>query len=858
MDTCPTSATLEQLLAGGLPPASAGRLEEHVAGCAQCQATLAGLADDSGLREWLPADGMPPPPQSEPALARALGRLHSTPETLTGPPASSGPLPALGPARQDGDLGCLGPYPVETELGRGGMGIVFRGRDEALRRAVAVKVLRPELADARARARFVREAQAMARVRHDHVVGVYAVADPPDGPPYFTMEYLAGPSLAARLRAHRPLEPHEAAGLAAQVADGLAAAHAAGLVHRDIKPANVLLDPDTGRAKIADFGLARLAEAPAGLTREGVLVGTPAYMSPEQARGEEPDARTDVYSLGVTLYEMLTGDVPFHGALHMVLRQVAEDEPRPPRRLNDAVPRDLETVCLKAMTKEPARRYPTAGDLADDLRRFLKGEPVKARPAGRAERLWRWCRREPVRASLLAALLMALAGALVQWGRAERNAIEARHQQEEAVANLAEADREFARAARAVDTFYGRTYEEGLMGQPVSFEVRMRQLADARAFYAGLSPRRRADPAMRAGEAETCFRLGWLSSQLGDKAEAITWFRQAEPLYEALLAAAPDDPRLARGRAHCAFHLAAAAAECGWLAEAVRAGRQGVGRLEALRRREPDNAEHRSYLAACRTNLARVYLWDDDRAAAVRELDAARPLLEEVAGEGDGIENVRRRVDLVHNYRFRGDAEPDPEAALSWYVKARRTLEPLYAERGATDANVARFLYGAWQDIGRAQVRLGRRDEALVWLTRARDKLAALNPPDRRVAWRFDAFHADACYHLGCLLADLGRTAEALRSLDEARALYEKLPTVGLDERAFQENLARTWQRLGDLQRDRGDPAAARQSWERARAVWDRLLLDDPDNPRLKRGRDELSSRLRAGDAPAPGGGRIP
>src|SRR5579884_1946167 len=194
MDTCPTSATLELLLAGDLPAASAGRVEAHVGACAACQATLAGLADDSGLRQYLPPGGVPPPSPPEPALARALHQLRAT----LAPPA--GPLPLLRPARQPGDLGCLGPYPVEAELGRGGMGIVYRGRDEALRRPVAVKVLRPELADAHARDRFVREAQAMARVRHDHVVGVYAVADPPDGPPHFTMEYLAGGSLAARLR----------------------------------------------------------------------------------------------------------------------------------------------------------------------------------------------------------------------------------------------------------------------------------------------------------------------------------------------------------------------------------------------------------------------------------------------------------------------------------------------------------------------------------------------------------------------------------------------------------------------------------------------------------------------------------
>src|SRR5262249_34311874 len=220
--------------------------------------------------------------------------------------------------------------------------------------------------------------QAAARVKHDHVVSVYAVATPPAGPPYLVMELLDGATLAGLIRRHGRLEPGEAARLAAQAADGLHAAHQAGLVHRDVKPGNLLLDAGTGRVKITDFGLARTTDLPSGVTHEGVVVGTPAYMSPEQARGAVPDARGDVYSLGASLYEMLTGEVPFRGVPHMVLRQVIADEPRPPRRLHDAIPRDLETVCLKAMAKEPARRYESAGEFADDLRRWLRGEPIRA------------------------------------------------------------------------------------------------------------------------------------------------------------------------------------------------------------------------------------------------------------------------------------------------------------------------------------------------------------------------------------------------------------------------------------------------------------------------------------------------
>jgi hypothetical protein len=294
------------------------------------------------------------------------------------------------------------------------MGVVYRAYDDALQRTVAVKRLLPDLAaDEGARARFVHEAQAAARVQHDHIVGVYAVVQPAEGVPYLVMEYVAGQTLAEIIRSHRQVPAQEAAQLIAQAAVGLSAAHAAGLVHRDIKPSNIILDPFTGRAKIMDFGLARLTERPSGLTEPGALAGTPSYMSPEQVGGLELDGRTDVYSLGVTLYEALTGETPFRGALHMVLRQIAAEEPRAPRQLNDTVPRDLETICLKAMAKEPARRYASAAALADDLRRWHRGEPIQARPAGGAEKVWRWCRRKPREAGLIGAVCILLLVAIV-------------------------------------------------------------------------------------------------------------------------------------------------------------------------------------------------------------------------------------------------------------------------------------------------------------------------------------------------------------------------------------------------------------------------------------------------------------
>jgi eukaryotic-like serine/threonine-protein kinase len=383
VDPCPSDEQLNLFLSGK----DAGAVGLHLRECASCQQTLDRLSDDDALRPaialldraaWDWGDTAELSPIVEALCNEALldsGRDHW---------ASSKRIPfALDPSRAPGTLGSLGAYAVEEEIGRGGMGIVFRARDRTTGRRVALKVLFAGNDDERIRRRFLQEVSAAAKVEHDHIVRLYATSDPSDQIPYFVMEYVAGPSLADAISARGRIPPREAAELMAQAASGIQAAHAAGLVHSDVKPANILSDPVTGRAKVGDFGLARLQTGTPGISREGLLAGTPAYLSPEQARGEtKPDPRSDIYSLGVTLYESLTGEPPFRGEPHRIIDQVLNDEPRPPRVFNDAVPRDLETICLKAMNKDASRRYTSAVDFADDLHHFLRGEPILARPAG--------------------------------------------------------------------------------------------------------------------------------------------------------------------------------------------------------------------------------------------------------------------------------------------------------------------------------------------------------------------------------------------------------------------------------------------------------------------------------------------
>ena len=301
-------------------------------------------------------------------------------------------------------------YEVKALLGRGGMGLVYKARHLRLNRFVALKMLiTGSYAAPHERARFQREAEAVASLRHPHIVQVYDVGDHEQWP-YFTMELLEGGSLAQAL-AGTPQPARQAAALVATLAEGMQVAHRGGIVHRDLKPANILLTAD-GTPKIADFGLARHFDGEPAFTLSGTRLGTPSYMAPEQVIGKAGTIgpAADIYALGVLLYEMLTGRPPFRGeTASETERQVLNHEPVSPSRLNPKVPRDLETICLKCLSKEPERRYASAAALADDLTRFREGRPIQARPVGWGERSWRWCRHNPAAAALLVTAL-ALVG----------------------------------------------------------------------------------------------------------------------------------------------------------------------------------------------------------------------------------------------------------------------------------------------------------------------------------------------------------------------------------------------------------------------------------------------------------------
>jgi HEAT repeat protein len=416
LSQCPDPVRWGDLLDNRLPEPVASSLSSHLEGCPDCQSTLESLT--AGESTWAEAASVLEQ-RPRPELRRAMEQLKAEGETgldtVAPTAAGSQTLPFLRPSADPEHLGRLGPYEVLGVIGRGGMGVVLKAFDPALRRMVAIKVLAPQwAAHAEARKRFEREARAAALVRHENVVAIHAVEEA-DGLPYLVMEFVPGGSLQRLLDGSGPLPLKDILYIGAQVAAGLAAAHAQDLIHRDVKPANILLDA-AGNVRLTDFGLARAVDD-TSLTQTGVIAGTPQYMAPEQARGARLDHRADLFSLGSVLYAMCTGRPPFRAPTTMaVLRRVCDDEPRDVRDYNRNAPGWLVEIIDKLHAKKPRDRFRSADQVSRLLSWHLahlrspdtveKPGPV-GRHRTRGSRLW-WVAATAV----LAAPILAL----VVWG----------------------------------------------------------------------------------------------------------------------------------------------------------------------------------------------------------------------------------------------------------------------------------------------------------------------------------------------------------------------------------------------------------------------------------------------------------
>ncbi|HJT77999.1 MAG TPA: protein kinase, partial [Gemmataceae bacterium] len=759
----------------------------------------------------------------QPAAPEATGEYlpDNVAETTDQAPGSAGETDGHAPAEAAVPRAVAG-YEILGVLGRGAFGVVYKARQPGLKRLVALKmILAGGHADAQELARFRSEAEVVARLQHPHIVQVYEVGDD-GGRPFFSLEFVDGTNLREKI-AGTPQPPREAAALVQTLAGAMAYAHEHGVVHRDLKPANVLLTRD-GTAKISDFGLARRLDEDSGQTRTGSAVGTPSYMAPEQAEGRSREAGplADVYSLGATLYELLTGRAPFRGASILeTLEQVRAREPVAPSQLQPALPRDLETVCLKCLHKDPARRYAGAAELAEDLRRFLAGEPIKARPVSRAERAWRWCRRNPwvagpSAAAALVVVAWAVTSSALAWGlKLQKDATEAARGQ--AVTNASKASEqariageneqkaevaaEMARAKHdqgmtVMVDFVGGLYNQmqskrlSARHDPELVRLRRDMLDQLRLRMLAAVQDMDQKGVSTFGTPRTYQQLGDLMKRLGQGGEALRLYRQGQELAARISARQPDND-IARG-------------DTGLLLQA-----QGDVLLEL-------GGDARASLTAYR-----------------QALDLHRQVLPHPRGtRGENrysaveIEYLLALADMGMGKAY--VALGDPAAARRYFEEARKYREERTRVQ-PTNGDAWSYLAEAHLWLGVVAWHLGDApgvEEHFAEAVRICENLARQNPAD--FSQRHDL--ADIYGARADAELRLGKVAEAATSCRQALQHIEAVVKHDPDDASQVPLLALTHERLAGVALRRGDRDDAARHYREALDLREELMQVEPNN----------------------------
>jgi tetratricopeptide (TPR) repeat protein len=661
-------------------------------------------------------------PQAEEYLARFPGVVLAAAGAAAPAPtgAALGAEPptlapdATGPGRaSDGPARVFGDYELLEEVARGGMGVVYKARQVNLNRVVALKmILAGQLASVADVQRFRTEAEAAANLDHPHIVQIYEVGEH-QGQHYFSMKYIDGGSLADQVP-QLVRDPKAAAGLLATVARAVHYAHQRGILHRDLKPGNILLDGQ-GQPLVTDFGLAKRVAADTGQTRTGAILGTPSYMAPEQARADKGlSTAADVYSLGAVLYELLTGRPPFRAATPLdTVLEVLEREPERPRGLNATIPRDLETICLKCLDKDPRRRYDSAAALADDLERWRCGEPILARPSTAAERLLKWARRRPAAAALVGLTATVLLGGMtaVLW-YAERE--RARADQERAQALQERALRQEAedQRVRAVQAEQQAKASEAEAQTVLSFfQDKVLAAARPRGRKGGLGTDATIRAALDAAEpgvaqafadhpaveAEVRHTLGTSYAYLGEPALAIQQFERAVALRREALG--PDHPKTLTSMNNLALVYKAA----GQLSKALPLFEQTLAKCK-----QKFGPDHRLTLQSI-NSLATAY-------QAIGQLAKALPLFEQVLAKQrekfgpDDPQTLLSMNNLAMAYKTDGQFKKAVALYEQALAKFKEKLGPDHPDTLGTMNNLAQ----AYQAVGELKKALPLSEQVLV------------------------------------------------------------------------------------------------------------------------------------------------
>jgi hypothetical protein len=775
---------------------------------------LAACDDALAAGEPPPTDGpAEAPTEMRPRLERGLSCLRRLQQLRPG----HTPMPTL-PALTSPDgaiVARVGRFEVVRELGRGGFGIVYLARDPALDREVALKVPHAEvLVTPEMRDRFSQEARAAAALDHPHLLPVYEVGQAgPFG--YLVSPYCPGGSLAQWLRRRtEPIPPRMAAELIEPLAEAVAHAHGRGILHRDIKPANILLQRTGDRGqrsevrgqrsgdgeatesvvlflssvipKLADFGLAKLLDEADGLTRTGMILGTPSYMAPEQASGRRGNVgpAADVYALGAVLYELLTGRPPFEAdSAAAALNQVLYLDPVPPRRLRPSVPRDLETICLKCLEKDSKRRYTSAQALGDDLGRFLEGQPVRARRVGPLGRAWRWAKRRPAVAALLLALVLTLVGGFVavydQWQRAQALAEANGRERDDARRARDRAEAHYHQARAVVDRLSQLGTE--LATLPGTDATRQAVVEEVLKYFEQFANERGDDAAARLNLARASYRTGRLRQHLG-RPDAEQALLRAGELFEGLIAEAPDDSLLRRERALCLRWLGTIHRQARRDAQALPYYAEAITILERLTVEQPDSAWDTIELANTLLNRSGLIL---DMGGRQDEVEATLNRIHEL--------NRRALAAQPKNLIFRQEAALAEHQAADLYVSRNRLAEAEEPLRRSIE-------------LFEGIVVESKDDRHPHYLARVRVRLAEVYRRSNRPAESFQLY---------------SRTADDL----------ERLVAQRLGVPAYRELLGDVRAELALLHAATGRPEAE-DSWRQALAHAQRLATDYPSEKR--------------------------